>query len=214
MSPASYVTSEMKTNIAQRKKKSPPSSFSFSRTGTFDASGSLFLPTQALDLCDLDQPHRTRTPGSRARRRVRDPELYRRGRARGLSGSAKNPSGPVRGPGEDRGPDRDPVEGEREEAVLPDPGHEGGDARVGDHEGDGEADPQHDPAVEVHGDRPRARRRLSDQGLEELVPGRGEHGREGQEERELQGRGAGEPGDLAGRDGGHRARGAREDGGQ
>src|SRR5262245_57077293 len=48
MSPGSYDTSEMNTNIVQRKKKSPPSSLIFSRSGTRDASASeVFFATLA-----------------------------------------------------------------------------------------------------------------------------------------------------------------------
>src|SRR5882672_918893 len=84
MSPASYVTSEMKTNIAQRKKKSPPSSFSFSRTGTFDASGSLFLPTPAprsIGSRSTHDPNARRPFGAR--------EEYRHGRGAGFSGNQR-----------------------------------------------------------------------------------------------------------------------------
>src|SRR5258708_14217594 len=110
MSPASYVTSEMKTNIAQRKKKRPTSSFSFSRTGTLDASGSLFLPTQALDLCDLDQPHQTRTP-----------DLYRSDPAPASSPPAKFFSWMLRGPGQDRDPDHDPADRAGHQPPTPHP---------------------------------------------------------------------------------------------
>src|SRR5436309_117221 len=136
MSPASYVTSEMKTNIAQRKKKRPPSSFSFSRTGTLDASGSLFLPTQALDLCVLDQPHQTRTP-----------DLYRPDPTPACSALANFFSGMLRGPGENRDADQDPVDREGQKAPAADPGHQGGDAPIGDREGNDQADRQHHPPM-------------------------------------------------------------------
>src|SRR5689334_19945196 len=100
MSPASYVTSEMKTNIAQRKKKSPPSSLSFSRTGTFDARGSLFLPMQA-----------PRSIGSRST----PPNPY----SSILNCIGPAGAGPLlfsarrrRGPGQDGDADRDAIQGE------------------------------------------------------------------------------------------------------
>src|SRR5262245_7875547 len=101
----------MKTNIAQRKKKRPPSSFNFSRTGTFDASGSLFFATRApRSICCRSTPTQMTAQRSIGRRDAKTLVL--------------------RGPDEDEDAEDDAIDGERDEAAAADPGHQAGDAGV------------------------------------------------------------------------------------